>query len=135
MEINAISSVGSAASQEHLGGLASVETNKGKLSTAQEKAPSSPNSIDVNISSTGAELSVRAEASEESNTENDSENNQEANKTADAARVQNQNSAEEEFFSPEERINKLNTAAQETPGAVYSAQANVSENTAEALIA
>lgn len=131
MEINAISSVGSAASQEHLGGLASVETNKEKPNTAQEKAPSSPNSVDVNISSTGAELSVRAEASEESNTEN----NREANKTADAARVQNQNSAEDEFFSPEERINKLNTAAQETPDAVYSAQANVSVDAVEALFA
>ena len=131
MEINAISSVGSAANQEHLGGLASVETNKEKPNTAQEKAPSSPNSVDVNISSTGAELSVRAEASEESNTEN----NREANKTADAARVQNQNSAEDEFFSPEERINKLNTAAQETPDAVYSAQANVSVDAVEALFA
>jgi hypothetical protein len=128
MEINAISSVGSAPSQEYLAGKATDETNKEKPNVAQEKAPTAPSPQDVIISSTGVELSDRVEASEESSTEN----NREANKVADAARLQNQQIPDEEI-APEERLDKLNTVAQENPSAVYSTQANVSANAVEAL--
>ncbi len=131
MEINANSSVGSASSQEYLVGQATQEANKEKPSTTQEQAPSSPSNEDVIISSTGAQLSARAEASEESNSENDSEQSREANKTADATRLESDQSTEE--FSTEERLNKLNDAVQESPDDVYSAQANVTGSAVEAL--
>lgn len=133
MEINANSSVGSAPSHEFLVGQATQEANKVKLSTTQEKAPSSPSNEDVIISSTGAQLSARAEASEESNSENDSEQSREANKTADATRLESQSSQSTEEFSPEDSLNKLNDAIQESPDDVYSAQANVTGSLVEAL--
>jgi len=129
MEINASSTLGSAASTDQSIRLANVETNKEKPTTAQEKSPSSPSSVEINISATGSALS----ASEESDVENSQEQGQEATQSAEVTRLQTNPEEETTAFSPEESIAELQQATQQNPGAVLSAQANASGNDVASL--
>jgi len=130
MEINASSTLGSAASTDQSIRLANEETNKANPSTAQEKSPSSPSSVELNISTTGSALS----ASEESDVENSQEQGQEATQSAEVTRLQANSSQEQTTaFSPEESIAEFQQATQESPGAVLSAQANASSNDVASL--
>jgi len=129
MEINASSTLGSAASTDQSIRLANVETNKEKPTTAQEKSPSSPSSVEINISATGSALS----ASEESDVENSQEQGQEATQSAEVTRLQTNSEEETTAFSPEESIAELQQATQQNPGAVLSAQANASGNDVASL--
>jgi len=130
MEINASSTLGSAASTDQSIRLANEETNKANPSTAQEKSPSSPSSVELNISTTGSALS----ASEESDIENSQEQGQEATQSAEVTRLQANSSQEQTTaFSPEESIAEFQQATQESPGAVLSAQANASSNDVASL--
>jgi len=139
MEINASSTLGSAASTDQSIRLTNEETNKEKPSAAQDKSPSSPSSTEVSFSDTGLALSTRTEASEESDVENSPEQGQEATKSAEATRLQTSSEEETTEFSPEESIAKFQQSAQQSPSDVLSAQANASgsdvENLAESLIA
>jgi len=130
MEINASSTLGSAASTDQSIRLANEETNKEKPSAAQDKSPSSPSSVEVNISATGAALS----ASEESDTENSPEQDQEATQSAEVTRLQD-GSEEASETSPEQLAEELNTAIQQNPGSALEAQANASRSEVESLIA
>jgi len=130
MEINASSTLGSAASTDQSIRLANEETNNEKPSEAQEKSPSSPSSVEVNISATGAALS----ASEESDTENSPEQDQEATQSAEVTRLQG-GSEEASETSPEQLAEELNTAIQQNPGSALEAQANASRSEVESLIA
>jgi len=134
MEINASSAVGSAASTEQLVRQANEETNNEKPSAAQDKSPSAPSSVEVNISATGSALSTRAEASEESDVQNAPQQGQEATRSAEATRLQS-SSEEASETSPEQRAEDLNTAIQQNPGSALDAQANASRSEVESLIA
>jgi len=133
MEINASSTLGSAASTDQSIRLANEETNKEKPSAAQDKSPSSPSSAEVSFSNTGLALSTRAEASEESDVENSPEQGQEATKSAEATRLQTNSEEETTAFSPKESIAEFKQATQQNPGAVISAQANASGNDVASL--
>jgi len=139
MEINASSTLGSAASTDQSIRLTNEETNKEKPSAAQDKSPSSPSSAEVSFSDTGLALSTRTEASEESDVENSPEQGQEATKSAEATRLQTNSEEETTTFSPEESIAEFQQAVQQSPNDVLSVQANASgsdvENLAESLIA
>jgi len=131
MEMNASSTVGSAASLEQLGTQTTKETNNEKPNTAQEKSPSPPSSDEVRLSSTGIGLS-RAEASEESSTESSPEQGQEATQAAEASRTQN---TEEPTgnSSPEELANKAAELIANNSSAAIAAQANVTSSDAASL--